>query len=67
MSISLGHTVVFINDYSKIYPLIPDEADQMAWLLQSGVDGIITNRPGLLLEQRVRYLRNRISYPRKMI
>ena len=60
-------SVVFINDYSKIYPLIPDEADQMAWLLQSGVDGIITNRPGLLLEQRVRYLRNRISYPRKMI
>ena len=27
----------------------------MKWLLESGIDGIITNRPGLLFEQVVRH------------
>ena len=32
-----------------------DDPDQMKWLLESGIDGIITNRPGLLFGQVVRH------------
>ena len=49
------------------YYLVSDDPREMAWLLEAGVDGIITNRPDLLIEQFVRYLNIRMSYPRKFM
>lgn len=42
--------------YVNVFVWTIDDPQQMAWLLQSGVDGIITNRPKLLVEQFVRQI-----------
>jgi glycerophosphoryl diester phosphodiesterase len=36
------------KSHIRIYTYTIDDPDQMDWLLEAGVDGIITNKPGLL-------------------
>lgn len=40
--------------YVNVFVWTIDDPQQMDWLIQSGVDGIITNRPRTLVEQFVR-------------
>ena len=48
------------GSYINIYIFTIDDADKMTWLIKSGVDGMITNKPHLLSEVYEKYAKQNL-------